>query len=618
MYFLKLPNQILRHVWVWLVQIPKYKEVYMKKLIGIILIILLLVSALPVAAISTIEVKSIKFANSKITVSIGQTSALKVTFTPENTSQKLLTYTTNNKKIATVDSNGQITGIRTGTVTITAYTSNNNIFAKCTVTVSRPVYVEWWQNNEKGITWKKDGPVSQWLVKNTGVGMYMPLVIWDGGNGYFTKLQTRIATNDLPDIFMPLKGIETSLIQDDLIWDLKTYLHKYAPHIWNKIPQNVWEVIRANDPTGKGGIHYLPYVTLHNDYGLFMRKDWLDAVGLGIPKNQAEYVAALKAFRDNDPNKNGQKDEIPTIGREFGRWMDHLFFMYDVSMFEGYPVWDVYNGQITYSATTPNMKEALKFIRMLYQEKLLDNDTFLNKANDLWAKVSADKVGSWYHIPRDLNTKVLLNVVKINPKVEVVVLPKIAAPGYNGYISNTQIWGPSVAFAKKDEKTLIASLKMMDWLNDKANFEKILYGVEGLHHTVKDGKKVLITEIDFNKVEKPFKPDISLEGLMLTNKIAYDNEPDISLKNLVQQTINAIKDSQKGQGKAIAQNGMPSSVYDGFPDIASHKIYQEYMTKIIIGELPIEAFDEFITKWNAAGGAEVTKRVRNWYKNVKR
>lgn len=590
----------------------------MKKIIGIILSILLLMTAVPVAAISTIAVKSIKFENSTTSVAVGQTSPLKITFSPANTTQKLLTFNIGNTKIAKVDKYGQITGIRTGTTTITAYTSNKNIYAKTTVTVSRPIFVEWWQNNEKGLTWEKDGPVSKWLIQNTGVGMYMPLVIWEGGNGYFTKLQTRIATSDLPDIFMPLKGIETSLIEDDLIWDLKDYLPKYAPHIWKKIPQSVWNVIKANDPSGKGGIHYLPYVTLHNDYGLFMRKDWLDAVKLGVPKNQAEYVEVLKAFRDKDPNKNGVKDELPTIGREFGRWMDHLFYMYDVSMFEGYPVWDVYNGQITYSATTPNMKEALKFIRMLYQEKLLDNDTFLNKANDLWAKVTADKVGSWFHIPRDLNTKVLLPLVKVNPKVEVVVLPKIAAPGYNGNISNTQIWGPQIAFAKKDEKTLIAALKMMDWLNDDANFDALFYGVEGFHYTVKDGKKVPITDIDYNKVEKKFSPDISLQSLLLTNQKQYENEQDKTLKPLIQQTINAIKDSQNGQGKAIAQNGMPSTVYDGFPDISSHKIYQEYMTKIIIGELPIEAFDEFVAKWNTAGGAEVTKRVRNWYKTVKK
>ena len=334
----------------------------------------------------------------------------------------------------------------------TTTTTTTTTAATTQATTEETVYLEWWINNESGITWEKDGPVSQWLIEQTGVGMYSPLVIWDGGNGYFAKLQTRIATNDLPDIFMPIKGIETSLIEEGLIWNIADYLPQYAPNVWKSIPESVWNVLKANDPTGKGGIYYIPYVTLYNDYGLFIRKDWLDGVGLPVPKTQQEYVDALIAFRDKDPNKNGLPDELPTIGREFGRWMDHLFFMYDVSLFEGYPVWDIYDGQITYSAVTPNMKQAIEFIRMLYQEKLLDNDTFLNKANNLWEKVQADKVGSWYHIPRDLK-KSLAEIVKLNPKVEVVVLPRIAADGYEGYISNMQLWGPMSAFGKKDEKT---------------------------------------------------------------------------------------------------------------------------------------------------------------------
>lgn len=478
------------------------------------------------------------------------------------------------------------------------------------------MYLEWWINNESGITWEKDGPVSKWLIEQTGVGMYSPLVIWDGGNGYFAKLQTRIATNDLPDIFMPIKGIETSLIEEGLIWNIADYLPQYAPNVWKSIPENVWNVLKANDPTGKGGIYYIPYVTLYNDYGLFIRKDWLDVVGLPVPKTQQEYVDALIAFRDKDPNKNGLADELPTIGREFGRWMDHLFFMYDVALFEGYPVWDMHEGQITYSAVTPNMKKAIEFIRMLYEEKLLDNDTFLNKANNLWEKVQADKVGSWYHIPRDLK-KSLAEIVKINPKVEVVVLPRIAADGYEGYISNMQLWGPMSAFGKKDEKTLISALKMLDWFSNSANFETVLFGVEGLHHKVVDGKKVMITDIDVNTTEKKLGGFTGLDQLLLTNQMAYDLETDESIKGILMQTINAIKDSQKDQGKTVPQDGMPPSVYDDYPDIGSHKLYQEYMTKIIIGELPVTAFDEFVTKWNETGGEEVTKRVREWYSKIK-
>ncbi|MNI89620.1 hypothetical protein D3C73_1470420 [compost metagenome] len=63
---------------------------------------------------------------------------------------------------------------------------------------------------------------------------------------------------------------------------------------------------------------------------------------------------------------------------------------------------------------------------------------------------------------------------------------------------------------------------------------------------------------------------------------------------------------------------MPNTVYEGYPDIQSHKLFQEYLTKIVIGEWPIEKFDEFVDRWKKAGGETVTKRVQEWYAKVKK
>jgi putative aldouronate transport system substrate-binding protein len=37
------------------------------------------------------------------------------------------------------------------------------------------------------------------------------------------------------------------------------------------------------------------------------------------------------------------------------------------------------------------------------------------------------------------------------------------------------------------------------------------------------------------------------------------------------------------------------------------KLYTEYSTDIIRGVKSIDSFDEFVTKWNAAGGEEISK-----------
>jgi putative aldouronate transport system substrate-binding protein len=37
-------------------------------------------------------------------------------------------------------------------------------------------------------------------------------------------------------------------------------------------------------------------------------------------------------------------------------------------------------------------------------------------------------------------------------------------------------------------------------------------------------------------------------------------------------------------------------------------------TEIIMGKLPIEAFDDYVARWNAQGGAELEKNANRMYR----
>ncbi len=70
------------------------------------------------------------------------TAALTVIYEPEDTTDdKTITWTSSNKKVATVDKNGVITAVNAGETTITAKASKaGGLTAKCKVTVIAPVY----------------------------------------------------------------------------------------------------------------------------------------------------------------------------------------------------------------------------------------------------------------------------------------------------------------------------------------------------------------------------------------------------------------------------------------------------------------------------------------------
>ena len=84
-----------------------------------------------------ITVKSITLTKTKLSLKKGKTTKLEATIRPANATRKRVTWTTSDKKIATVDNNGNVKAVGKGTATITAKTSNG-IKAKCKVTVTIP------------------------------------------------------------------------------------------------------------------------------------------------------------------------------------------------------------------------------------------------------------------------------------------------------------------------------------------------------------------------------------------------------------------------------------------------------------------------------------------------
>lgn len=70
-------------------------------------------------------------------VSVGRTIQLEPVFTPANTTQRDLKWSSSNNMIATIDANGRVRGVAEGKVTITATsTVNSTISAACVVTVT--------------------------------------------------------------------------------------------------------------------------------------------------------------------------------------------------------------------------------------------------------------------------------------------------------------------------------------------------------------------------------------------------------------------------------------------------------------------------------------------------
>ncbi len=117
----------------------------------------------------------------------------------------------------------------------------------------------------------------------------------------------------------------------------------------------------------------------------FINTEWLKKLNLQVPTTVDELYDVLVAFRDQDPNGNGKKDEVPIMGltNSNGRGVESFLinpfvqYTHDRSaMFDD-------DGNAFACYTTDEYREALKFIRKLVKERLLRATSFVGTADDL-------------------------------------------------------------------------------------------------------------------------------------------------------------------------------------------------------------------------------------------
>lgn len=103
----------------------------------------------------------------------------------------------------------------------------------------------------------------------------------------------------------------------------------------------------------------------------WIRGDWLDKLGLKVPNTVDELYKVLYAFRNQDPNGNGIKDEIPLFDRAGWKMPDEYLYLWDTST-EFY----ARNGKIEFEPLEANFKTGVRNIVKWYKEGLIDPEIF--------------------------------------------------------------------------------------------------------------------------------------------------------------------------------------------------------------------------------------------------
>jgi len=292
--------------------------------------------------------------------------------------------------------------------------------------------------------------------------------------------------------------------------------------------------------------------------------------------------------------------------------MDHLFAPFGVAMQDGFPQFDTYNGELTFSAVTPNMKAALEFIRGLYADGLMDPETLLNSKQDWEGKIRSNRVGSYFHWVQYSFENLEPIQQAFGIQGDYVVIPPLEGTAFDGFYSHKQISGLEIAVKNQDdEQKLSAVFDVLNWVFDEDNWLDIYLGLEGMHHEVVNGTRVRLPEDKTTQQAMIFAPFQWISTIDFQIDLTRSTTSE-ERSWAIEQGIRNLQELQP-YVRVIASDGMPGSVYEGFPDIQGNTLYFEYASRIILGELPLSAFDEFVDRWYATGGREVTDRARAWY-----
>lgn len=177
---------------------------------------------------------------------------------------------------------------------------------------------------------------------------------------------------------------------------LDDLIDKYMPRlkqILNDSPDARRQIVSSN-----GNIHAMPILNYRScwpdpdHYAVptwNINKIWLQNLNMQIPTTIDELTQVLKAFKTQDPNKNGIADEIPMTMEYNAINRSIRTCLYPAFGFSDYDKHiDVINGKVVYTAMLPEYKEAIKYMRYLYQEGLIDQESFTQDRAKLTAKIA--------------------------------------------------------------------------------------------------------------------------------------------------------------------------------------------------------------------------------------
>lgn len=209
------------------------------------------------------------------------------------------------------------------------------------------------------------------------------------------KRNLLLAGGDYPEMFYASAFSRTDLLKygkQGAFIPLNDLIDQHAPNF--KALMEKYPVIEKGITMPDGNIYGLP--TIYDPefrsvlYGTpWVKSEWLTKLGLQEPQTLDEFYDMLKAFKEKDPNGNGQKDEYAWGGVGTAGIVNYLRGSFGLNYHGTSNInvdTDPASGKVRFIPTDPRYKELLQFVNKLYKDGLLEQDIMSVKSTEVDAK----------------------------------------------------------------------------------------------------------------------------------------------------------------------------------------------------------------------------------------
>ena len=451
---------------------------------------------------------------------------------------------------------------------------------------------------------------------------------------YTDSVTMVIAQNDLPDVMIVEDLDELQyLVDNDMIADLtdsyNNCMSDTIKNIYGSYGRDILDVV-----TFGGKIMAIPETNISDGPNLiWLRKDWMDALGLSAPRTLSDVEEIIRQFKEKDPGHNGAGNTVGLVcdtslcggcGYSSEYTLDIIFAAYGA-----FPKQWIYDedGNVVYGSVQPEAKEALAHIHELYKEGILDQDFLMRTSSNLIELIVDGQCGSFFG-PWWAPNNPLMQAVEQNKDAEWQ--PYLIATEKSGLTSyHTQNPSGKYIVVRKGYEYPEIACKIVsvlfDYLryNDRDNQEIVDYYKENVDPTARpfainvDYNNAL--QICYGELNHVFAGDKSADDLNVLEYSYYEacesylkDAENASAEDWAAYTsrITACKILNDGRTNKV------ESLYFGETETmvtdwwSLENLESNTYLKIVTGESSLDEFDRFVENWYQNGGETITKEVR--------